>query len=259
VSRKGERAGASETATTFEPYGHMESVTASFYVEEVLRQLGAAGLSVVDIEDHSKPRCQRVLSDLLEWRDDCPNEAIAGLYDFRRYNLPQLVERLCSGKDARPRIEIGVLLNGVGNLIVSWYPAGFVYAGWRSLGTRHMVADALEPRTFSDPPDFLRFYDEAFAVGPNRPPNELMRIRGVGQLRPDIPRSDGQHHLHRMLLSAVWHSHQQLLRSLRRSFHVTELERFVLETREEASPEPFDPPGYAAVHVVGCRIQQQAS
>jgi hypothetical protein len=194
------------------------------------------------------------LADLLDWLGDQPGKAYARLVSWQRLAIDRLAERHREWRDralpghevveARPRIEISAYVNQKENLIVRWYPAGWLASG----------------RAPAEPTDFRGFRDQdviGTAWG-QRPDNELLWLRGVGALRPEptpvwlsnigINREVG----HSILICAVRSAYEGLVRNLARSCQVSVLQSFGFQEEEE-----MDEAGHTVRRVVGWWLEDR--
>lgn len=225
----------------FRSYSWSEYEGPHGYIAWLLTEIGRLGFELEDIEDYDRaPYTQRVLSDLLDWRDRLPNEAMANLFDWKRYELRRILDRWKDGGDPRPRIELTATINRAQNLTVRWYPAGWYHSCPRVPtpgGAR--VTSVLDTTEFEQPTDFTWFTGDEEASFAGRPSNELMYLRGVGNLRP-APRSEySQYVTHNrdvvdaILICAVRAAYEHLISSLKQSFDIVVIDRFEFELRDE--------------------------
>lgn len=169
-------------------------VSASRYLMSLFGQMGKLGLAAPGEDGHSlAPFHRDVLSEIMRWRDEHPNEAYDHLVNWRNLDVDRIVQRqqkLPRHETAKPRIEISVDVNRKDNLIVRWYPAGFFDRRPRYTRGRHYTPNLLDDCDFDDQPDFRWFVGDETGSWAPRPSNELMFIRGVGNLRiwDDDPR-----------------------------------------------------------------------
>ena len=229
----------------FRAYSWSEYEGPRAYIEWLLTEIGRLGFELEDIESHDRaPHTRCVLSDLLEWHDSLPNEAMANLFDWKRYDLRRILDRWKGGGDPRPKIELTATINKAKNLTVRWYPAGW-YHSWLRVPTPGGagVTSRLDSREFEQPTDFTWFMGDEEASFAGRSSNELMYLRGVGNLRP-APRSEyGQYATHNRdvvdatLICAVRAAYERLIKSLKQSFDIVVIDRFEFELRDE---EPLE-------------------
>lgn len=215
----------------FEDRGHEE------FVSHLLLELGRNGLSLADIECHERsPDTKAVLSDLLGWMSGSEDSAFSTLYDWRAIDFDSMVQRVMADKDAKPRIEISASITQNRNLSVRWHPGGWnasrPYAG----GPASMAANV---HSSDASPDFASFSGDEEPSFDGRASNELMYIRGVGNLNPE-PRDLGTRATHNhdvtdsILICAVRAAYESLIRRLRWNFEVEVLQAFDFEFREES-------------------------
>jgi hypothetical protein len=201
--------------------------------------MGRLGLQASDLGGEES----RVLADLGRFLDDQPSEAYAKLMHWQGLAIDRLAERQKPGSDerVRPRIDVTAEVNQKQNLTVRWFPSGW--------GTR-----------FEQPTDFRSFQDTAWGAWGNRPPNELLWLKGVGELRPQ-PEMHVMAHggvnldvVHSILICAVRAAFERLIVNLERSCQVTVHQSFVFDEAEEA-----DDIGRSARRVVGWHLANTTS
>ena len=115
-----------------------------------------------------------------------------------------------------------------------------------------------------EPPDFYRFIGDEDPTFDSRPSNELMYVRGVGNLRPEPRDSYGPYDVDvvdSVLICAVRSPYESLVRQLEYSFAVDVVDAFNFVTRNEVDqidPSPYrisDPP-HRPPHPSRCRQRQ---
>jgi hypothetical protein len=216
------------------------SKSASEYVSHLLLELGRLGLKPHDVESHSRPpHTQTVLSDLLDWLSEHPTKAYRKLVDWQILNLQLLYGRLESDKLAKPRIELSAHITKMENLSVRWHPGG-----WRESGINWNPSDRnyfnlIPRREWKRPPDFHWFEGDEEASFTSRASNELMYIRGVGNLRPEPKTEYGYYATYNhdvvdsILICAVRAAYEALAEQLRGNFEVDVIDGFDFVTRDE--------------------------
>jgi hypothetical protein len=167
-------------------YGGVIAKSTSEYVSHVLRELGRLDLEIHEIERHDRPpNTKTVLSDLIDWLSEHPGEAFAKLVNWQALDFAQMQSRLEKDRSAKPRIEISAHITKMNNLSVRWYPGGWKHADfdWHRTDRNHF--NLITHRKWREPPDFHWFVGDEDPTFDSRPSNELMYIRGVGNLRPE--------------------------------------------------------------------------
>jgi hypothetical protein len=207
------------------------------YVAHVLMELGRLGLTIDEVEDRGRPPNTMVLSDLLAWLSDPPGKAFAQLGDWQRLDLDEIRRRLRDDRAAKPRIEVSATITKMRNLSVRWHPAGWGDAEFDWTATNADYFNLISRRKWPKKPDFRWFEGDQTPTFETRSSNELMYVRGVGNLRPD-PREEyfGSYNrdvLDSILICAVRAAYESLVRQLGFAFDVEILDAFDFETREE--------------------------
>lgn len=180
-----------------------------------------------------------VVQELIKWLDDQPSQELAGLHQWQHLDLRGLLDRWKDGsRSPKPRIDLTIEITQRENLSVWWYPAGYRDAipVWGDRENAEYSGD-LRRMKFREPPDF-RHYVKGHLYANYRPDHELMFIRDVGRIRPDIrPRSanglGNVEVLDELVICAVRAALDHFVRGLRRIYDVTLLDElvFVLEKR----------------------------
>lgn len=209
----------------------------SEYITHMLTETGRLGFQIHEIEASGRPpNRQTVLSDIIDWLDDHPGENYANLLDWKSFDFEQLASRFERQRDAKPRIEISAAITKMENLSVRWHPMGWHAAPPNWSGIRddyNMIGQKL----WSAAPDFRWFRGDQEIGFNTRPTNELMYIRGVGNLKPE-PREYGPYATFNrdvvdgILIGAVRAAYENLIEQLRHSFEVEVLDAFDFEVRE---------------------------
>lgn len=216
------------------------SKSASDYISHLLLELGRLGLQPRDIESHSRPpHTQTVLSDLLAWLSAHPTKAYGKLVNWQSLNLQLLYSRMESDKFAKPRIELAAHITKMANLSVRWYPAGWRESeiNWES--DRRNYFNLIPQRKWKRPPDFQWFEGEEEVSFTSRASNELMYIRGVGNLDPQPTTEFGYYATYNhdvvdsILICAVRAAYESLAEQLRNTFEVEVIDSFDFVTRDE--------------------------
>jgi hypothetical protein len=208
------------------------------FISHLLLELGRLGLEVRDIEDYDRPPNRTtVLSDLLEWMGSQPSKALAALNDWQRLDLVQLQSRSRSDRAFKPRIEISAQITKMNNLSVRWHPGG-----WRnseidwSRPNRNRF-NLIESRKWREPPDFHWFEGNEDPYFDSRPSNELMYVRGVGNLKPEP--SEGYYGFYNhdvvdsILICAVRSAYESFIQQLEFGFSVKVIDGFDFVIRDE--------------------------
>jgi hypothetical protein len=211
----------------------------SEYVSHLLQELGRLGLKISDIERHGRPpHTKTVLSDLMHWLDGDLDTAFANLINWRHLDLVQMSERVNRDPKAKPRIEISANITKMNNLSVCWHPGGWSHSGidWRNAGEHRNL---IECRTWAEPPDFWWFIGDEEPTFQGRATNELMYVRGVGNLDPEPCEQFGPYATYNrdvvdsILICAVRSAYESLVTQLKESFDVMIMEAFDFVTRDE--------------------------
>jgi len=186
------------------------------------------------------------------------------LLDWQALDLVHLRSRLETNPYSKPRIEISAHITKMNNLSVRWHPGGWRQAefDWERIGrdtynliTRHKWKQA---------PDFRWFTGDEEPTFQSRASNEIMYIRGVGNLRPE-PRDDfGYYSTHNadvldsILVCAVRATYEQLIGQLQSLFEVTTINGFHFETRDEFDESDTDSRRHAIHRVIAWSIKDAA-
>ncbi|HWV59603.1 MAG TPA: hypothetical protein VN034_03045 [Sphingopyxis sp.] len=214
----------------------------SEYIVHLCKELGRLGIAIEDIETHSSPpNGEEVLSELVAWLAEHPGANYSALVDWKVLDIANLADRMRSNPDAKPRIEITAEITKMRNLSVRWYPAGWHDAmpDWSGRDPFNMIGH----KVWDTLPDFRWFRGDQPATFDGRATNELMFIRGVGNLHPEPRNEYGfyakfNHDLvDGMLIAAVRAAYERLIGQLSRSFDVEVLNAFDFEVRDEESDD----------------------
>jgi hypothetical protein len=217
--------------------------------------LGRIGLKIAEIEDNSRPpNTMTVLSDLVDWMSERPSEAFAQLTDWKRLDLEEIQRRTGDDPSAKPRIEVSAAITKMRNFSVRWHPAGWKDAQFEWNASNASYFNLILRRKWSQKPDFRLFEGDESPTFDRRPSNELMYIRGVGNLRPH-PRetyfgSYNRDILDSILICAVRAAYESLIRQLESSFEVKVIDAFDFETRDEIDESRHPSSGYPLKRVV---------
>lgn len=210
------------------------------YVSHILVELGRLGLEVEQIERHDRPpNTKTVLSDLLNWLDDHPGEAFAKLVNWQALDFVQMRSRLERNWKAKPRIELSAHITKMNNLSVRWHPGGWRNTDYNWGATDRASLNLIKQQKWSTPPDFHSFTGDEEPTFNSRPSNELMYIRGVGNLNSEPCDSYGPYAsynrdvLDALLICAVRAAYEGLIKQLDHSFEVDVLDAFDFVTRNE--------------------------
>ena len=213
---------------------------ASEYVSHILRELGRLGMDIRDIESRDRaPHTKTVLSDLVSWIDQPPSDAFSKLFDWKTLDLPQMRSRLEKDSSAKPRIELSAHVTKMNNLSVCWHPGGWKhsYFDWNGAGQNHF--NLISQRKWPQPPDFRWFVGNEPSTFDSRASNELMYIRGVGNLRPEPHENYGPYATYNadvvdsILICAVRSAYEGLIERLKYSFEVDVVDAFDFLIRDE--------------------------
>lgn len=206
----------------------------------ILSELGRVGLRIDQIETYSNHRySQSVLSDLLRWMSEQPGEAYARLTDWQALDLMRMVERCRLDHRAKPRIEVSATITKMNNLSVRWHPRGWRDSVFIWEPGRGSIRGDISQRRWKEPPDFQWFIGDEEPTFDSRPSNELMFIRGVGNLDPKPVEEYGPYARYNrdvvdsLLISAVRAAYEGLIRQLEYSFEVEVLDAFDFTLRDE--------------------------
>ncbi|NJM35559.1 MAG: hypothetical protein HC850_13635 [Rhodomicrobium sp.] len=242
-------------------YGGIIAKQTGDYVAHILMELGRLGLDISDIERTDRPpNRETVLSDLIEWLSDFPGEAFARLVNWQTLDFAQLQLRLKENLHAKPRIELSAHITKMNNLTVLWHPEG-----WRNTEFDFNRADRdhsnlITHRKWRQPPDFQWFVGDEEPTFDSRPSNELLFLRGVGNLRPEF-RDYGPYAKYNkdvvdsILICAVRAAYESLIKQLQYCFEVNVLNNFdftMQKESEEVEPAPF---GHSIHRVIGWTLE----
>lgn len=230
-------------------YAGFTAYSVDDYIAHLLIELGRLGLTAENVESaHRAPHRQTVLSDLLAWMKEHPGNAYSQLVDWQSLDLAQMQRRLEQNREAKPRIEISAEITKMNNLTVRWHPGGWRDSAinWDYAGSQY--SNLIPQRKWRQPPDFHWFRGDEEPYFDSRPSNELMFIRGVGNLRPEPVDDYGPYSkynrdvVHSILICAARAAYEELIKQLECSFEVTVVNAFEFTTREEfddGDPSPF--------------------
>jgi hypothetical protein len=214
--------------------------TVGEYVSHLLRELGRLGLEIDDIERFDRPpNTERVLSGLIDWLSERPGEAFAKLFNWQTLDFGQLRSRIEKNRASKPRIEISAHITKMNNLSVRWHPGGWSSTDFDWQRSDHHHFNLITHRKWREPPDFDWFVGDEDPTFDSRPSNELMYIRGVGNLRPEPRDSYGPYATYNsdvvdaILICAVRSAYEGLISQLEHNFEVTVIDGFDFVTREE--------------------------
>lgn len=219
------------------------------YISHMLTELGRLGMGVSDIESYDRPpNTERVLSDLLKWLSSHPGKEYGQLVDWRTLDIEQMRARLEKDRDAKPRIEVSAEITRMNNLSVRWHPGGWKNSSidWQRGGSSHH--NLIPHRRWRESPDFHWFTGDEDPYFDSRPSNELMFVRGVGNLRPTPVETYGPYATYNsdvvdsILICAVRAAYEGLVEQLAHNFEVTVLDAFDFVIRDEfdeADTSPF--------------------
>jgi hypothetical protein len=166
-----------------------------------------------------------------------PSKAYAALNDWRWLDLEELQSRGRKDRAHKPRIEISAQITKMKNLSVRWHPGGWRDSeiDWgRSSRNRFNL---IESRKWREPPDFRWFEGDEDPYFDSRPSNELMYVRGVGNLKPE-PREGyyGSYNhdvVDSILICAVRSAYESLIQQLEFGFAVKVIDGFDFVTCDE--------------------------
>jgi hypothetical protein len=231
--------------------------SAGEYVSHILRELGRLGFEIHEIERRDRPpNTKTVLSDLIDWLSEHPGQAFAKLVNWRTLDLAQIRSRLEKDRSARPRIEVSAHITKMNNLSVRWHPGGWKLTEFDWHRTDHSHSNLITHRKWREPPDFFWFVGDEDPTFDSRPSNELMYIRGVGNLQPEPRDNYGAYATYNtdvadsILICAVRSAYEGLIRQLEYSFEVDVVDAFDFVTRDEideTDPSPYRSPTHRVV------------
>jgi hypothetical protein len=219
------------------------------YISHVLRELGRLNLEIQDIEKRDRPpNTKTILSDLIDWLSERPGEAFAKLFNWQTLDIAQIRSRLEKDRSTKPRIEVSAHITKMNNLSVRWHPGGWKLTEFDWHRTDHHYSNLITHRKWHESPDFHWFVGDEDPTFDSRPSNELMYIRGVGNLRPEPRESYGPYATYNtdvvdsILICAVRSAYEGLIGQLENSFEVDVVDAFDFVTREEV--DEADPSSY---------------
>jgi hypothetical protein len=226
----------------FRPLSWYESRCASptEYISHLLQELGRLNLDIREIERYERgPHTKQVLSDLLHWLNGGSNSAVANLFNWQHLDLERMIQRINKDRKAKPRIEISATITKMNNLSVCWHPGGWRDSSfdWRSSGERRNLIGC---RRWAEPPDYLWFVGDEEPTFQGRATNELMFIRGVGNLDPEPCEQYGFYAAYNgdvvdsILICALRSAYECLVTRLEESFDVVVIDAFDFVTRDES-------------------------
>jgi hypothetical protein len=262
------RGGAAQPPPRFKSFrpvtwydSNLLSKSVSEYISHLLLELGRLGLQPHDIESHSRPpHTQSVLSDLLDWLSEHPTKAYGKLVSWQILNLQLLYTRMESDKFAKPRIELSAHITKMENLSVRWHPGGWRESEINWNPTDRNYFNLVPRRKWKRPPDFHWFEGDEEVSFTSRASNELMYIRGVGNLHPEPKTEYGYYATYNhdvvdaILICAVRAAYEGLAEQLRSNFEVDVIDGFDFVTRDED-----DESGHFKIHrVVGWSLEDAA-
>ena len=235
------------------------------HVSHILRGLGRLSLEVHDIERHDRPpNTKTVLSDLIGWLSDRPGEAFAKLFNRQTLDFAQVRSRLEKDRLAKPRIEVSAHITKMNNLSVRWHPGGWKLTDFDWHRTDHHYSNLITHRKWCEPPDFHWFVGLEDPTFDSRPSNEVMYIRGVGNLRPEPRESYGPYATYNadvvdsILICAVRSAYEGLIRQLQHSFEVDVVDAFDFVTQEEVDEADASPYRSSIRRVIAWSLEDAA-
>jgi hypothetical protein len=157
---------------------------------------------------------------------------------------------------AQPRIEISAEITKMNNLSVRWHPGGWRDSefDWQTGASNHF--NLISRRRWREPPDFRWFIGDEDPTFDSRPSNELMYVRGVGNLRPAPVDGYGPYAIYNrdvldsILICAVRAAYEGLIEQLTYNFEVAALDAFdfvVRDEYDETDKTPFCVPVHRVV------------
>lgn len=240
--------------------------TSDYYCAHLLTELGRLGLRVHDIERHDRPpNTETVLSDLLSWLAAHPGKAYGQLTDWRALDLAQMRKRLDKNMEVKPRIELSAEITKMNNLTVRWHPGGWRDSEFNRGSGASAYSNLVPSRRWKEPPDFQWFTGDEDPDFDSRPSNELMFIRGVGNLCPEPVEAYGPYAtfngdvVDSILICAVRTAYEALIVQLANNFEVTVLDAFDFVTRDK-SDSSDDGPFRSPIHrVIAWELEDAAT
>jgi hypothetical protein len=209
------------------------------FISYLSQELGRLGLRINDIESNDRPPNTRtVFSDLINWVSH-PGEALSKLFNWQDLDLNQIQSRLAADPSAKPRIEVSAQITKMNNLSVRWHPGGWRESAF-DWGNRHYdYSNLIMQRKWKARPDFLRFLGDEEPTYSGRATNELMYIRGVGNLDPKPRAQYGPYAtfnddvVDSVLICAVRSAYEELVEQLKYGFEVEVVDGFDFVIRDE--------------------------
>jgi hypothetical protein len=140
---------------------------------------------------------------------------------------------------AKPRIEVSAHITRMNNLSVRWHPGGWKNTDFDWDRSDRHYFNLITQRKWHNPPDFHWFTGDEEPTFDTRPSNELMYIRGVGNLRPAPHDGYGPYAVYNadvvdsILICAVRSAYEGLISQLKHTFEVDVVNTFDFVTREE--------------------------
>jgi len=134
------------------------------------------------------------------------------------------------------------------NLSVRRHPGGWRTTEFDWHRTDHNYFNLITHRKWRQPPDFHWFVGDEDPTFDSRPSNELMYIRGVGNLRPEPRDSYGPYATYNadvvdsILICAVRSAYEGLIKQLKYSFEVELVDAFdfvIQDETDESNPSPY--------------------
>lgn len=235
------------------------------YVKHLLTELGRLGLEVDDIERHDRaPHTKTVLSDLMDWLSEHPGQAYAKLVDWRTLDLLRLQARLERDRSAKPRIELSAHVTKMNNLSVRWHPKGWRNADFDWHRSDRNQFNLITHRKWTDAPDFCWFEGDEDPTFNSRPSNELIYLRGVGNLRPEPRDTYGPYAtfnndiVDSILICAVRAAYEGLIEQLKNSFDIDVIDSFDFVLRGESPSDGEQSRRYPVHRVVTWSLEDTA-
>lgn len=219
-------------------------------------------MDISDIERRDRPpHTERVLSDLLGWLSSHPGKEYSQLTAWQTLDLERMKTRLESDQNAKPRIEISAEVTRMNNLSVRWHPGGWRQSSfdWEYRGSGY--GNMIPQRRWQLPPDFRWFTGDEDPYFDSRPSNELMFLRGVGNLRPEPVENYGPYATYNgdvvdsILVCAARAAYEGLAEQLSRNFEVAVLDGFDFVTRDEADEADTSAYRHATHRVVAWTLE----
>jgi len=177
----------------------------------------------------------------MDWLSEQPGEAYAKLVDWQALDLPRLQARLQRDRSSKPRIELSAHITKMNNLSVRWHPKGWRNSVFDWHRSDHSHFNLITHRKWVEPPDFHWFTGDEEPTFDSRPSNELMYIRGVGNLRPEPRDTYGPYAtfnsdvVDSILICAVRAAYEGLIENLKHTFDVEVIDSFDFVLRDEIS------------------------